>query len=65
MKESGGSRAELEMVQGSPPIFHFYVISIPTELVPSSNKLVVRVFTINYIRIVNAFGRDPSRPFSS
>lgn len=47
------------------PIFHFYVISIPTKLVPSSNKLVVRVFTINYIKIVNAFGRDPSSPFSS
>lgn len=45
------------------PILHFYAISIPTELVPSSSKLVVRVFTTNYARIVNAFGRDPSRPF--
>lgn len=47
------------------PILHFYAISIPTEPVPSSSKLVVRVFTTNYIRIVNAFGGDPSGPFSS
>lgn len=63
MKESGGSRAELEIVQGKSPILHFYAISVPTELVPSLSKLVVRVFTTNYARIVNAFGRDPSRPF--
>lgn len=46
------------------PILHFYAISIPTELVPSSSKLVVRVFTANYTGI-NAFGRDPSRSFST
>lgn len=48
MKESEASRTELEMVQGSLRILHFYLISIPTEPVPSSSKLIVRVFTANY-----------------
>ena len=31
-----------------PPILHFYAISILTEPVPSSSKLVLRMFTTIY-----------------